>query len=195
MMKLWLLLFHSKSFKLRTRKTYHCFSQHIFRALLCPHSRSLSFLKLNKKCSCLLEKGTDDGKIREIESKEIETLSKRDISTIPFRPIMHVHEKWTEYFIGAEDAKIQSEIKLDSRFVHFSDVALINVDITTGSNKFSLSTTTPLTSMNWIVAPCRQLAEVRVHRELDSRNMTGKRTGLQERGLDYSSLNPISTAC
>lgn len=57
-------------------------------------------------------------------------------------------------FIGAEDAKVLFEIKRDSRSVHFSDVALINVGITTGSNRFSLSlsTTTPLTSMNWIVA-------------------------------------------
>lgn len=42
-------------------------------------------------------------------------------------------------FIGAEDAKVLFEIKRDSRSVHFSDVALINVGITTGSNRFSLS--------------------------------------------------------
>lgn len=82
------------------------------------------------------KKGADAGQIRVIESKDTEALSKRDISAIPFQPIMRVHEKWTKYFIGAKDARALSAIKQDPRFVNFSDVALINVGITTGNNKF-----------------------------------------------------------
>ena len=48
----------------------------------------------------------------------------------------HVKEKWTKYFISAEEIKIIQSIREDKRFKQFSELALINVGITTGNNAY-----------------------------------------------------------
>jgi len=60
-------------------------------------------------------------------------------------PFLHVpiKEKWTKYFVSVEEIKVIQSIRDDKRFTKFSDLALINLGITTGNNTyFSVNKTT-----------------------------------------------------
>ena len=60
-----------------------------------------------------------------------------------FQKLKHVKEKWTKYFVSAEEIKVIQSIRDDKRFTKFADLALINVGITTGNNTyFSVDKTT-----------------------------------------------------
>ncbi|MCL1896640.1 MAG: class I SAM-dependent methyltransferase, partial [Clostridiales bacterium] len=48
----------------------------------------------------------------------------------------HTKEKWTKYFLTKKEMGLISGIKKDKRFVRLSDLALINVGITTGNNDY-----------------------------------------------------------
>lgn len=70
MMELWPLLFQPKSFKLRTRKTYDCFLSTHFSSITLLTFEVLVFPEIEQEVLVFVGKrGTDDGKIREIESK------------------------------------------------------------------------------------------------------------------------------
>ena len=59
-----------------------------------------------------------------------------DLEANEFQKLSHVHEKWTKYFVSAKENQLIVELKKDKRFQKLSDVAMINVGITTGNNKY-----------------------------------------------------------
>lgn len=82
------------------------------------------------------EKSDEEKGIRIIETEDLESLRAIDLSNYSFREIQHVKEKWTKYFINAEEMQIIQAIKDSDKFVQFSDYGIINVGITTGNNKY-----------------------------------------------------------
>lgn len=82
------------------------------------------------------EKGKEEAGIRIIELNNLDDLSWLDLEKNGFQKLSHVHEKWTKYFTSKEENELIAEIRADKRFQKLSDVALINVGITTGNNKF-----------------------------------------------------------
>ena len=89
------------------------------------------------------EKGKEEKGIRIIELNNLEDFKKLDLNSNGFQKLNHVKEKWTKYFVSAEEIKVIQSIRDDNRFTKFSDLALINVGITTGNNAyFSVDKTT-----------------------------------------------------
>jgi len=82
------------------------------------------------------EKGDEEKGIRIVELNNLEGLKSFDIKADGFQKLKHVHEKWTKYFTNAEENVIVKRIREDKRFQKLSDIALINVGITTGNNKY-----------------------------------------------------------
>lgn len=82
------------------------------------------------------EKGKEEAGIRIIELNNLDDLSRLDLEKDGFQKLSHVHEKWTKYFTSKEENELIAEIRADKRFQKLSDVALINVGITTGNNKY-----------------------------------------------------------
>ncbi|MDE5936206.1 MAG: N-6 DNA methylase [Ruminococcus sp.] len=82
------------------------------------------------------EKGKEEKGIRIIELNNLEDFEKLDLNSNGFQKLKHVKEKWTKYFVSAEEIKIIQSIREDKRFTKFSDLALINVGITTGNNTY-----------------------------------------------------------
>ena len=82
------------------------------------------------------EKGKEEAGIRIIELNNLDDLSWLDLEKNGFQKLSHVHEKWTKYFTSKEENELIAEIRADKRFQKLSDVALINVGITTGNNKY-----------------------------------------------------------
>jgi len=82
------------------------------------------------------EKGKQEKGIRIVELSNLDDLKTFDIGTNGFQKLQHVHEKWTKYFTNSEENELIKQIKRDNQFQKLSDVALINVGITTGNNKF-----------------------------------------------------------
>ncbi len=82
------------------------------------------------------EKGEQEKGIRIIELNNLDDLEKVDIQKIRFQKLQHVHEKWTKYFTSKEENELVKQIREDNRFQKLADVALINIGITTGNNKY-----------------------------------------------------------
>lgn len=82
------------------------------------------------------EKGKEEKGIRIIELSDLEDFKKLDLNSNGFQKLEHVKEKWTKYFVSAEEIKVIQSIRDDKRFTKFSDLALINVGITTGNNTY-----------------------------------------------------------
>lgn len=73
---------------------------------------------------------------RVIEADRVEDLAGRSFDEIEYQPFSAFDEKWTRYFIDACDARVLNALYGDERLVPFSDIALINVGVTTGDNSF-----------------------------------------------------------
>lgn len=82
------------------------------------------------------EKGKEEKGIRIIELNNLEDFKTLDLDLFGFQKLKHVKEKWTQYFVSAEEIKVIQSIRDDNRFTEFSDLALINVGITTGNNTY-----------------------------------------------------------
>ncbi len=82
------------------------------------------------------EKGNEEKGIRIVELNNLDDLASFDIDANGFQKLQHVHEKWTKYFTNSEENALVKQIQDDKRFCKLSDIALINVGITTGNNKF-----------------------------------------------------------
>lgn len=82
------------------------------------------------------EKGEEEKGIRIIEMNNLDDLDTLDLQKNGFQKLNHVHEKWTKYFTNHEENNLINRIRLDTRFQKLSEVALINVGITTGNNKY-----------------------------------------------------------
>jgi adenine-specific DNA-methyltransferase len=84
----------------------------------------------------IAEKGGEEKGIRIFELSNLEDFNKLDLNSNGFQKLQHVREKWTKYFITSEEIKVIQSLRNDKRFKKFSDLALINVGITTGNNTY-----------------------------------------------------------
>lgn len=82
------------------------------------------------------EKGGEEKGIRIFQYRDLEDIKKTDLEENGFQKLQHVHEKWTKYFTTQEENKLIQKVKHDQRFSLLSELALINVGITTGNNKY-----------------------------------------------------------
>lgn len=82
------------------------------------------------------EKDNKEKGIRIIELNNLEDLKELQIQANGFQKLQHVHEKWTKYFTNDKENDLVRMVRLDKHFQKLSDVALINVGITTGNNKY-----------------------------------------------------------
>ena len=81
-------------------------------------------------------KGDGPCSIRVIESNDVNELALLNFDKVPFQPVHTSSNKWTRYFISAKHAKVLDELPQDERLVKLSDLARINVGVTTGNNSF-----------------------------------------------------------
>ncbi len=82
------------------------------------------------------EKGKEEKGIRIIELSNLDDFKKLDFNSNGFQKLKHVKEKWTKYFVSADEIKVIQSIRDDKRFTKFSNLALINIGITTGNNTY-----------------------------------------------------------
>lgn len=82
------------------------------------------------------EKGDEEKGIRIVELNNLEDLQTFDLDANGFQKMQHVHEKWTKYFTDTKENNLINQVKEDKRFQKLADIALINVGITTGNNKY-----------------------------------------------------------
>ena len=82
------------------------------------------------------EKGEEEKGIRIIEMNNLSGFAQLDLSQNGFQKLQHVKEKWTKYFVNAEEMSLIQELRADKRFAQFSEYGIINVGITTGNNGY-----------------------------------------------------------
>ena len=82
------------------------------------------------------EKGENEKGIRIIEMQDLEGFKTLEVQKNGFQKMQHVKEKWTKYFVNANEMQLIQQLRLDNRFAKFSDYGLINVGITTGNNEY-----------------------------------------------------------
>ncbi|MBU3878631.1 N-6 DNA methylase [Faecalicatena sp. AGMB00832] len=82
------------------------------------------------------EKGGDEKGIRIVELSNLSDLEEFDLQANEFQKMQHVHEKWTKYFTNKKENELIRDIRSYERFRKLSDIAVINVGITTGNNKY-----------------------------------------------------------
>ena len=82
------------------------------------------------------EKGEEEKGIRIIEMNDLSGFARLDLSQNGFQKLQHVKEKWTKYFVNAEEMALIQELRADKRFAKFSEYGIINVGITTGNNGY-----------------------------------------------------------
>ena len=82
------------------------------------------------------EKGGEEKGIRIIEMNDLDGFGLLRLEQNGFQILQHVKEKWTKYFVTAEEMTLIQQLRDDDRFVRFSEYGLINVGITTGNNRY-----------------------------------------------------------
>ncbi|MDE7311032.1 MAG: class I SAM-dependent methyltransferase [Eubacterium sp.] len=82
------------------------------------------------------EKGGEKSGIRIIELNNLDSLDTLDLHTYAFQKLSHVNEKWTKYFVDEKENRLIARLRSDRRFQKMSDIARINIGITTGNNKY-----------------------------------------------------------
>ena len=100
-----------------------------FEQLVFPGIEQEVVVFIGEKDEC--EKG-----IRIIEMENLEDFKVLDIQKNGFQKMPHAKEKWTKYFVSADEMKLIQQFRTDKRFAKFSDYGLINVGITTGNNRY-----------------------------------------------------------
>jgi adenine-specific DNA-methyltransferase len=82
------------------------------------------------------EKGGEEKGIRIFEMNDLRGFDNLDLNKNGYQKLQHVKEKWTKYFVSADDVKTIQSIRNDSRFTKFANYGLINIGITTGNNDY-----------------------------------------------------------
>ena len=82
------------------------------------------------------EKGEEEKGIRIIEMNDLSGFSQLSLEQNGFQKLQHVKEKWTKYFVTAEEIALVQKLRTDERFAKFSDYGVINIGITTGNNNY-----------------------------------------------------------
>lgn len=75
-------------------------------------------------------------RIRVVSFADADAMDISQIENSDFQPLLPSEQKWTKHFISSKDAAALDDIEKDSRLVHFAELALINVGVTTGDNKY-----------------------------------------------------------
>lgn len=87
------------------------------------------------------EKGGVEKGIRTIEMDTLDDFKTLDLIKNGFQQVQHTKDKWTKFFLSANEAELINSLRTDSRFTLFRDCGIINVGITTGNNDyFSINT-------------------------------------------------------
>ena len=100
-----------------------------FEQLVFPGIEQEVVVFIGEKDEC--EKG-----IRIIEMENLEDFKILDIQKNGFQRVLHAKEKWTKYFVSADEMQLIQQFRTDKRFAKFADYGLINVGITTGNNRY-----------------------------------------------------------
>lgn len=100
-----------------------------FEQLVFPGIEQEVVVFIGEKDEC--EKG-----IRIIEMENLEDFKILDIQKNGFQKVPHAKEKWTKYFVSADEMQLIQQFRTDKRFAKFADYGLINVGITTGNNRY-----------------------------------------------------------
>lgn len=74
--------------------------------------------------------------LRIVQVKDVSELKKANLNDYPFQKLGNDTDKWTKYFNKNDDVALIENIKNNKNFQKLSDVALINVGITTGNNGY-----------------------------------------------------------
>lgn len=82
------------------------------------------------------EKGEAEKGIRIIEMNNLDDFKRLKLQKNGFQKMQHVKEKWTKYFVNAEEMDLIQKLRTDKRFAKFSEYGIINVGITTGNNGY-----------------------------------------------------------
>ena len=82
------------------------------------------------------EKGGEEKGIRIIEMNDLDDFNTLDLDSNGYQRMLHVHEKWTKYFVSDEETAIIQRLRGDNRFSSLKDFGIINVGITTGNNDY-----------------------------------------------------------
>lgn len=82
------------------------------------------------------EKGEQEKGIRIIEMENLDGFMALDLQKNGYQRMPHAKEKWTKYFVNAEEMQLIQQLRNDNRFAKFSEYGLINVGITTGNNGY-----------------------------------------------------------
>lgn len=82
------------------------------------------------------EKDENEKGIRIIEMEDLEGFKILNLKKNGFQKMPHAKEKWTKYFVNAEEMQLIQQLRTDKRFAKFSEYGLINVGITTGNNGY-----------------------------------------------------------
>lgn len=78
----------------------------------------------------------DRAVISVIELENLKDMASCDLSTIEYQEIEHTKEKWTHYFLSKDENAVVKKYRNHNSFSTFDDIAVVNVGITTGNNKF-----------------------------------------------------------
>ena len=73
-------------------------------------------------------------KIIQIEDEH--ELESYDLSSIEFNEIDNSSDKWTKYFLSREQVKLVDKIREEKRFIVFSEIAKVEIGVTTGNNGY-----------------------------------------------------------
>ncbi|ANF98605.1 Eco57I restriction-modification methylase domain-containing protein [Paenibacillus bovis] len=65
-----------------------------------------------------------------------ELINNFDNENIAYMNVEYNNSKWTSYFLNVEENALIQQIKNDTRFVQFNNVADVDIGITTGNNNF-----------------------------------------------------------
>lgn len=82
------------------------------------------------------EKGKEEKGIRIIEMNNLGDFAQLKLDQNGFQKLQHVKEKWTKYFVTADEMALIQKLRSDKHFAKFSEYGLINIGITTGNNGY-----------------------------------------------------------
>lgn len=82
------------------------------------------------------EKGGTETGIRIVEMTNLDCFKNLNMENNSYKKLQHIREKWTKYFISADESTLIQRLREDNRFAQFKDFGVINVGITTGNNDY-----------------------------------------------------------
>lgn len=117
------------------------FLSNYFNKLTIITFRKLVFEGIQQEVVLLLAEGNsgESTGIRTIELSSIDDLASyehTDFATTELKPMDHSTEKWTQYFLDAEEITLLRELKLNDKLTESGKVIDVDVGVVTGQNQF-----------------------------------------------------------